>query len=110
MALPDTRLTDVLTELREELCQLYGSRLVELILYGSQARGEARSDSDIDVMVVLSGDVDPWTEIERAGKVTAALSLKHDVVISCIYIPTSRFLNDKNSPLLKNVHHEGIKL
>ncbi|MCA9997743.1 MAG: nucleotidyltransferase domain-containing protein [Anaerolineales bacterium] len=106
----NTHLTIVLAELRREFSQLYGSRLVELILYGSQARGEAAPDSDIDVMVVLSGEVDPWVEIERGGKITAALSLKHDVVISCVYMPTNRFMNDKHSPLLRNVRREGIKL
>jgi predicted nucleotidyltransferase len=31
----------------------YGDTLVRLVLFGSRSRGEARSDSDIDVAVVL---------------------------------------------------------
>ncbi|WP_407147847.1 nucleotidyltransferase domain-containing protein [Bradyrhizobium sp. ORS 86] len=31
----------------------YGERLIQLVLFGSRSRGEARSDSDIDIAVVL---------------------------------------------------------
>jgi len=31
----------------------YGDRLVKLLLYGSQARGDARPWSDVDVLAVL---------------------------------------------------------
>ena len=106
----DPRLSTILAELRKELRRLYGPRLVELVLYGSQARSEARPYPDIDVMVVLAGEVDPAAEIECGGKVTAAISLEHDVVISSVYMPASRFRTDRNSPLLKNVHREGIRV
>jgi hypothetical protein len=31
----------------------YGENLSQIILFGSQARGNARADSDIDVLIVL---------------------------------------------------------
>ncbi|MCE2977505.1 MAG: nucleotidyltransferase domain-containing protein [Pseudanabaena sp. CoA8_M7] len=34
--------------------KLYGDRLFSLILFGSHAKGEATSESDIDVMAVLA--------------------------------------------------------
>ncbi len=99
----------ILTELRGQFEELYGSRLINLILYGSQARGDAEPGSDIDVLVVLKGPVNPGEEIERVGEITASLSLRYDVVISCTYISADRFYNER-SPLLLNVHHEGIVL
>jgi predicted nucleotidyltransferase len=33
----------------------FGERLLELVLFGSRARGDAEPDSDIDVCVVISG-------------------------------------------------------
>jgi predicted nucleotidyltransferase len=101
------RLKTILTELRSRLEALYGDRLVKLILYGSQARGDADSDSDIDVLVVLKGPVQVGTEIERGSAVTAALSLEHDVVISSVYVAEDRYERDR-SPLFLNVEADGV--
>ena len=50
-------LPEILAELRHYFNDLYGDRLVQLILYGSQARGDAKPDSDIDILVVLNEPV-----------------------------------------------------
>ena len=97
----------ILSELRPRLEAIYGDRLVKLVLFGSQARGDADPESDIDVLVVLKGKVNPWDEIPRGGEATAALSLKHDVVISSTYISEERY-NSEQSPLLNNARREGI--
>jgi hypothetical protein len=75
-------------------------------LFGSQARDEAEVDSDIDVMLVLQGVVDPHREIRRLSSFAAALSLKHDVVISCVYMSEEDFYNQQ-SPLMLNARQEG---
>ena len=46
-----------LTTLKEGLQEIYGPQLKKLILYGSQARGVAGPDSDIDVAVILDGPI-----------------------------------------------------
>ncbi|MEG4457023.1 nucleotidyltransferase domain-containing protein [Microcoleus sp. N9_A1] len=53
------KLKTILTQLRSQFEQLYGDRLTQMVLYGSQARGDAHPDSDIDVLVVLKGQVNP---------------------------------------------------
>lgn len=101
------RISAILSELRLRLKELYGERLVRLVLFGSQARGDANADSDIDVLIVLKGVVNPFEEIERGGGVTAAVSLEHDVAISSIYVPEERY--DRGvGPLLGNVRAEGV--
>ena len=100
-------LGEILAQLRTGLEALYGPRLVHLLLYGSQARGEATVESDIDVLVVLQGSVDPGAKIARAGKLTASLSLQYNVVISCAFVAEERFRSER-SPFLLNVHREGV--
>ena len=80
-----------------------------MMLFGSQARGDAKPESDIDVLVVLQGPVDPGGEIARTGEVTAQVSLKHDVVISRVLISVDQF-SEEQSPLLLNVRREGIQV
>ena len=103
----DEKLTAIVMELRRHFEILYGERLARMILFGSQARGDAEPDSDIDVLVVLQGPVDPGKEIAHTGEVTARLSLKHDVVISRVFISAEQF-SEERSPLLLNVRREGI--
>jgi predicted nucleotidyltransferase len=100
-------LDQILREFRDGLEQIYGSRLVRVVLFGSQARDEAEPDSDIDVMLVLQGAVDPNREIERLSSFTSGLSLKHDLVISCVYLSEEDF-NNEQSPLMLNVRREGV--
>jgi len=101
------KLKAILTELRHRFEVLYGPRLTGIVLYGSHARGDAEPDSDIDVLVILEGSVVPTTEIHRTSEIVAGLSLKHDVVISCVFVERERALNEQ-SPLLLNVRREGI--
>ncbi len=101
------KLRTVLAELRHALQGLYGDRLDRLVLFGSQARDDAGTGSDIDVLVVLKGPVQPSREVHRASPLTAAISLRHDVVISCVYVSAERY-EASRGPLLANVRAEGI--
>jgi predicted nucleotidyltransferase len=103
------KLKNILAELRCELEKLYGERLARVVLFGSQARGDAAPDSDIDVLVVLRGDVRDGEEISRTSKITADLSLANDVVISCVFVSDKQFAIE-NSPLLLNIRKEGVAL
>lgn len=97
----------IVSELRNRLEELYGATLVQLVLFGSQARGDADPASDIDVLVVLRGTVNQGIEIRRTGGIVADLSLKNDVVISCVFMEEDRYLH-RNGPLLRNIRKEGI--
>ena len=44
-----------LARFRAWLDARYGARVLEVVAFGSRARGDAREDSDVDVLVVLDG-------------------------------------------------------
>jgi uncharacterized protein len=103
------KLSKILTELKAQFEMLHGDRLLHLILYGSQARGEAEFGSDIDVLIVLKPPVNPGEEILRSGQIVADLSLQYDEVISCLFMDENRYQN-RNGSLLRNIRKEGILL
>jgi len=99
----------ILTQLRSALTNIYRDRLVQVVLYGSQARGDAEVGSDIDVLVVLRGAVRPVEEIGRLGRFLTDLSLEHGALVSCAFVSEDRF-REEQSPFLMNVRREGIPL
>jgi len=106
--MPDD-LETILPQLKAGLLELYGERLKHVILYGSQARGEADGDSDIDVMVVLEGAVNPAKEIHQTIDLVWRLSFEHDTLIACTFISESDYA-EAGSPLIINVRKEGIPI
>jgi len=97
----------ILTEFRSHAESLYGDRLKDIVIYGSWARNTATQQSDIDIAVVLKGDVDQGLEIDRLIDVVTDINLKHDVLLSIYPVSESNF-NSVNSPLLLNIRKEGI--
>ncbi|MBN2270559.1 MAG: nucleotidyltransferase domain-containing protein [Sedimentisphaerales bacterium] len=98
---------DITREFRERIAELYGPRLKKVILYGSCARGRATADSDIDLAVVLDGEVIPGKEIDRMIDIITDLNLDYTVLIS-VYPVSEKDYSELNSPLLINVRRQGI--
>ena len=105
----NAKLQSILSQLKQGLSDFYGERLCHLTLFGSQARGDAQPDSDIDLLVVLKPPVNPGEEIRCTGKMIADLSLENDVVISCFFMDES-YYQTRNGALLRNIRREGVLL
>ncbi|HEY9737610.1 MAG TPA: nucleotidyltransferase domain-containing protein [Trichocoleus sp.] len=106
---PTASVLAILQSLKNYLQEEYRDRLDRVILFGSQAREEATEDSDIDVLVVLDDPVHASEEIYRTSQFVAELCLEHNLLISRLFLPKSRF-EAENSPLLVNIRREGIAL
>lgn len=103
----DEQLLPILQQLRAGLEAMYGDRLDRVLLYGSRARGDAGPESDVDVLMVLAGEIDPLAEIHRTEYLVADLSLENDLVIQCLPMSTAEFV-EGDDPFLRNVRREGI--
>jgi len=97
----------ILKEFRKETEKLYGKKLKNIILYGSWATGEATEDSDIDLAIVLEGDVAPGKEIDRLIDVITDINLGYGVLIS-VYPVSEKNYYEVNSPLLLNIRREEV--
>ncbi len=78
-----------------------------IILFGSQARGEARLESDVDVLVVVKDEQDYGDLIQRTSDRVGRLSLEYDIVISRAFVSRERY-DHEESPFLINVRREGV--
>lgn len=83
----------------------------QTILYGSEARGDAREDSDIDLLILVDGDK---MTIEQEAKITEPLyelELKTGVLISPIVMLKKQWQNRPyQTPFSINIANEGILL
>jgi hypothetical protein len=98
-----------LEDARDDLRKLYGGRLHRLILFGSQARGDAGEDSDIDLLVVLDGPVDPLTEARRTSDLVIDAAIKHGVSLTLVHLSTKEFDREAHS-FVENVRSEGVQI
>jgi predicted nucleotidyltransferase len=103
----ERRVQDILEALGSKLRTRYGGRLARLIVYGSHARGDADPQSDIDVLVVLRGEVAPGLEISGTSQDVAEVSLAHNALVVCVFVSEAAYENER-SPLLLNVRREGV--
>lgn len=104
------RESEALREFSTRIRAALGVKLRELRLFGSKARGDARPDSDLDVLVVVDD--------ERVRAEDLAIDIAFDInVASDLYISprvvTAESLVDpvwRTTLFVQTVTHEGVAL
>ena len=105
----DPKLDAILRTLRQELAKALGSQLERIVLYGSRARGEARPDSDIDLLIVVKDEVNYPDLMQRTSEIVADVSLQYDVVISRTFASQAQF-ETAQDPFFIGVRREGVPI
>ena len=100
---------EVVNRIRQSIHDVAPSATV--ILYGSEARGDARADSDIDLLVLLDGET---RDLKKEDEVSGALydiELSTGVLISPTIMPRASWENRPfKTPFYVNVMNEGLRL
>lgn len=101
--------TEVVRQIKEIIRQV--APTAETILFGSEARGEARPDSDIDLLILLDGDKLSLASEETVTLPLYELELKTGVCISPIVMLKKQWRNRPfKTPFYVNIVNEGVLL
>ena len=106
------QLQPILADLSSGLLAMFGDHMIEAILFGSYARGEAEEGSDMDVLVLV--DIPRETTLQytwQLGELASELLLEHGIMVSPIVENRDYFLRTAHIfPLFRNVRDEGVRI
>jgi predicted nucleotidyltransferase len=108
----EKQLDNILNAVLKFSTEKFGERLCDVILYGSYARGDFDNESDIDILVLVSADID---EIKRHetdfSTFSSRLDLSYDVLTSIMLDDVASFDYGKKAyPFYRNVDKEGVRI
>jgi len=98
----------VLKEFKTSLGQVLGGQLIELKLFGSKARGDDQTNSDMDVLVIITSE--DWHICDVVYDIVTDILLQTDVCISPKVISKNKFdqLNKEGTSFLRNISKDAI--
>ena len=107
-----TTLNKILKEIRKVYEDVYGDKLVKVLLYGSYARGDYDNESDIDVVgIVRENRIDTQSKIKKIGKVASDLGMENDIYISLTAIPYNESKKYMDYvAYYRNIDNDGIDI
>ena len=103
------RRTEVVNRIKEDAGKMRPH--VQTILYGSEARGDARPDSDIDLLMLVDADKLSYDDKDKILTPFYDIELETGVIISLLIMTRREWENRPfMTPFQYNVNNEGIVL
>jgi predicted nucleotidyltransferase len=100
---------EVRQEIRSRLGAVFHERLRGVLLYGSEARNEARAGSDVDLMVLLDGPVRLGRDLDTIVEALYPVQLEIDAPIHATPVSAETFEAGEWG-VYRNARREGVFL
>ena len=98
---------ELIKSVKSSLRDVFGERLQGVILYGSEVRGQAEPDSDIDFLVLLNGPVNFGQDLRACIHALYPLVLELGRPIDVIPVDVDVY-EAQEFPLYRIVRSEGV--
>ena len=108
--MPELEKTEILIKkLYDRILPLFPNEKMDVILFGSYARGDYEEGSDIDVMFLVNTSRNEIAQKNwQIGNIAGDLLIEYGILISPIVENRKWFRNNANIiPLFKNILREG---
>ena len=110
----DEQTRSVAAAVKAALRQRFGSRLAEVFVFGSRARGDHRADSDLDVAVLLHDTAIPLSRVDRELlDVTYPVEIESGIHIQAWALPAAGLdagASGFRARLVSTIRREGVRL
>ncbi len=106
----DKRIIDeIKAKLPSYLHELLGNDLIQVILYGSCARGDYTEDSDIDIAILTKCDrIDAQKYNAGLVEISTELAMQYFAVINFVCLPYEEYMENKSWYFyFKNIEKDG---
>ncbi|MCM1143101.1 MAG: nucleotidyltransferase domain-containing protein [Blautia sp.] len=109
LALNSKTIEKVKLEATEMVKLLMGKDLMEVILYGSCARGNYEDDSDIDIALLTKCNrIEAKKYNDSLAQISTELAMKYFVIINFVSLPYNEFIEKRTwYGYFKNIDVEG---
>lgn len=97
---------EVATRVATEVGEVFGDRLVDVVVFGSHASGTATNDSDLDLAVVVRDVEDPWEEARRIDDILWRHTLDAGITVSGLVVDADEWKRARR-PLLRTAKAAG---
>lgn len=97
-----------IAEIESKIIKVLGSNLVDILLFGSVAKGKETYGSDIDICILIEREDD--AAVNNVKSALFSLKLKNEIQPHVFTIRTFLKAKEQGNPLVESIIRDGISL